>query len=419
MAKPSSYSVAPGDAANSRILSWSALVSVVVLAVVSMVLVFPKSDLLSKLRDVDGDTNRDLTLAYLRNIVRTEPQDLGLRLLLAEKLLAENDLPGARAALDEARPLASRGVKAQADWDSADLNWWQAQLRQAQSRDKPADTTLAAGELMARLKRRVGSVNTPAQIFITLQAARDLRTALGDQAGTVKTDAQTIARSLLLRLATLPTATANDLSRGATLALAEGYFQQAADLYFAARRKTPKRETADQLLQQGVRALLASGAPLAAWQAAAREALPLPAGDALYWWLAELALGAAQPRDAATQLHHVVPVAAGAAEVAKTVAFEKLQLAWDIFASAADLQAALVVTEVALITEPQNTVWLERKAQVSEWSGRGPQALATWLILLKRGASERALANVFRLSPMLYDDDALLVACWHWHASAA
>ena len=410
MAKPSSYSVAPGNAGNSRILSWGALVSVVVLAVVSMVLVFPKSDLLSKLRDSDGDTNRDLTLAYLRNIVRTEPQDLGLRLLLAEKLLAENDLSGARVVLDEARSLASRSPKAQTDWDRADLNWWQARLRQAQSRDKPADTTLAAGELMARLKRRVASISTPAQIFAALQAARDLRAALGDQAGTVKTDAQTIARDLLLRLPTLPTATATDLTRGATLALADGYFQQAADLYFAARRKTPKRETADQLLQQGVRALLAGGQPLAAWQAAAREALPLPAGDPLYWWLAELALGAAQARDAATQLHHVVPVAAGAAEVAKIVSFEKLQLAWDIFASAADLQAALVVTEAALMTQPQNTVWLERKAQVSEWSGRGPQALATWLSLLKRGASERALANVFRLSPMLYDDDALLVA---------
>ncbi len=282
MAKPSSYSVAPGDAGNSRILSWGALVSVVVLAVVSMVLVFPKSDLLSKLRDANGDTNRDLTLAYLRNIIRTEPQGMGLRLLLAEKLLAENDLPGARLALDQARPLAGNSAKAQADWDSADLNWWQVQLRQAQASNKPADTALAAGELMARLKQRSASITTPVQIFTALQAARDLRAALGDQADSVKGDAQTITRSLLLRLPALPSASASDLTRGATLALAEGYFEQAADLYFAARRKTPQRDAADQMLQQGVRALLAGGQPLAAWQAAAREALPLPTGDPLY-----------------------------------------------------------------------------------------------------------------------------------------
>lgn len=410
MAKPSSYSVAPGDASNSRILSWGALVSVVVLAVGSMVLVFPKNDLLSKLRDAGGDTNRDLTLAYLRNIIRTEPKDLGLRLLLAEKLLAENDLPGARVALDQARPLVGNSAKAQTDWASADLNWWQVQLRQAQAANKPADTAQAAGELMARLKQGSASINTPAQIFTALQAARDLRAALGDQADKLNGDVQSITRSLLLRLPALPKSTASDLTRGATLALADGYFEQAADLYFAARRKTPQRDAADQLLQQGVRALLAGGQPLAAWRAAAQEALPLPAGDPLYWWLAELALGAAQARDAATQLHQVVPVAAGAASVAKTVPFEKLQLAWDIFASAADLQAALVVADAALVTQPQNTVWLERKAQVAEWSGRGPEALATWLALLKKGASERALANVFRLSPMLYDDDALLIA---------
>ena len=39
-----------------------------------------------------------------------------------------------------------------------------------------------------------------------------------------------------------------------------------------------------------------------------------------------------------------------------------------------------------------------------------PLALAAWLELLKQGASGRALANVFRLSPMVYDDNALLAA---------
>ena len=345
MAKPPSYSVAPGDAANSRILSWGALLSVVTLAVVSMVLVFPRSDLLTILRRDTGETNRELTLAYLRNIIRTEPQDLGLRLLLAEKLLADSDLLGARAVLDEAAPLTQRNAKAKGEWDTADLVWWQARLRQAQNRDRASETTEAATELMARLKRRISTLASPAQVFTTLATVRELQAALDTAAGPAAKDtqeAQNIVRTLLARLLGFANATPAELTRGATLALAGGDFQPAAALYFAARRKTAQREAADQLLQQGVRALLASGQPLLAWQAATRETLDLPAGDPLYWWLAELALGAAQAKEAAVQLRQVVPITAGPAGVGRAVPFEKLQLAWDVFASSADLQAALV-----------------------------------------------------------------------------
>ena len=106
----------------------------------------------------------------------------------------------------------------------------------------------------------------------------------------------------------------------------------------------------------------------------------------------------------------MVTVQAGAAALAKALPPERLQLAWDTFGAAADLPAALVVADAALILQPGDPVWLERRAQVTEWSGLAPQALAAWLELLKRNASEKALANVFRLSPMLYDDDALLAA---------
>lgn len=410
MAKPPSYSVAPGDAANSRILSWGALLSVVALAVVSMVLVFPRSDLLTILRRDTGDANRELTLAYLRNIIRTEPQDLGLRLLLAEKLLADSDLLGARAVLDEAAPLTQRNAKAKGEWDTADLSWWQARLRQAQNRDRASETTEAATELIARLKPRIPTLASPGQVFTALTTVRELQAALGTPASPAALDAQGMVRTLLARLLGFANATPAELTRGATLALAGGDFQPAAALYFAARRKTVQREAADQLLQQGVRALLASGQPLLAWQAAARETLDLPAGDPLYWWLAELALGAAQAREAAVQLRQVVPIAAGPAGVARDVPFEKLQLAWDVFASSADLQAALVVAEAALLLKPANPVWLERKAQVSEWAGQSQQALAAWVELLKSSASARALASVFRLSPLLYDGDALLLA---------
>jgi hypothetical protein len=389
----------------------------VALAVGGLVLVFPKSDLMTLLRsnlDAKGRDrgNRDLSIAYLRNIIRTEPDDMGLRLLLAEKLLAGGDLLGARLVLDEAQPLARTSAQAQADWDVWDLNWWQAKLRQAQSRDRDSETVVAASELVKRLQQRVASVTTPAQVFAAIQSAQALQAALGTRAGAAAALAQAraIPGQLLQRLLAMPGAGMADLSRGASLALAEGQFQAAADLYFAARRKTAQRDARDTLLRQGVRALLAGGQPVAAWQAAVRETQPLPPGDELHWWLAELALAAAQPREAAAHLRNVVPVKDGAAALAKALPIERLQLAWDTFGAAADLNAALVVADAALLLQPQDMVWLERKAQASEWAGLAPQALAAWLALLKRNASDKALANVFRLSPMLYDDDALLAA---------
>jgi hypothetical protein len=413
--RPSSYSVAPGDASRSRILSWGALAGVVALAVGGLVLVFPKSDLLTLLRS-DLDTkgrdrgNRDLSIAYLRNIIRTEPADMSLRLLLAEKLLSGGDLAGARLVLDEAQPLARSSAQAQTDWDAWDLNWWQTNLREAQSRNRDSETIQAATELVKRLQQRVTSVSTPAQVFAAMQSAQALQAALGSSVGAAAALAQAraIPGQLLQRLLTMPTAGMADLSRGAGLALAEGQFQTSADLYFAARRKTAQRDAREALLRQGVRALLAAGQPLAAWQAAVRETQPLPPGDELHWWLAELALAAAQPREAAAHLRNVVPVKDGAAVLAKALPIERLQLAWETFGAAADLPAALVVADAALMLQPQDVVWLERKAQVSEWAGLAPQALAAWLELLKRNASDKALANVFRLSPMLYDDDALL-----------
>ena len=147
-----------------------------------------------------------------------------------------------------------------------------------------------------------------------------------------------------------------------------------------------------------------------AWQAALKESQPLPPGDSAWWYLAQLALGAGEPREAGVALRNVIAITADSALLVKTLNAGQLQLAWDTFAAAGDLNAALLITEAALLAEPQSALWLERKAQMSEWAGKAPQALAAWLELMKRGASARALDNVFRLSPMLNDDDALLAA---------
>ena len=107
------------------------MLGIVVLAIGALGLVFPKKDLISLLRSEGGADNRELTVAYLRNIIRTEPKDMGLRLLLVEKLMDAGDLDGARLGLTDARPLAGASSAAQEAWDRWDLMWWQARLREA------------------------------------------------------------------------------------------------------------------------------------------------------------------------------------------------------------------------------------------------------------------------------------------------
>ena len=410
MASPPSYSVAPDDRGRSRILSWGALGGIVVLAIGALVLVFPKSDLLTLLRGETDQGNRDLTVAYLRNIIRTEPKDLSLRLLLVEKLLGGGELSQARQALADALPLARTTTVGLADWNRWDLVLWQAQLGQAIDGGKDADIRQAATELLARLKRSADSASNATQVFASISTANALAAMLGSSQPALTPQIQAMQDALLASLLGLPSATGPELARGATLALAAGRLPLASDLFFAARRKTTAVDARLQLLKSGVQALLATGDSRKAWQAALRETAPLPPDDGAWWYIAQLALGAGEPREAGAALHNVIAPTAGVNLLAKTLTAEQRQLAWDTFAAAGDLNAALLISEAALIAEPQSALWLERKAQMSEWAGLAPQALAAWLELMKRGASQRALNNVFRLSPMLYDDDALLAA---------
>ena len=161
MAKRASYSVAPNDRKRSRILSWGALGGITLLAVGALVLVFPKSDLMTLLRDESNKGNRDLSIAYLRNIIRTEPKDLGFRLLLVEKLLEGDDVKGARVALADAKLLASGTPESQAAWDRWDVAIWQSQLTLSQKRGDFDETREAVDQLIARLNRRALSVESP------------------------------------------------------------------------------------------------------------------------------------------------------------------------------------------------------------------------------------------------------------------
>jgi hypothetical protein len=407
LAAPAQLSVAPNDRQRERVLSAGALLGVVAVALVGLVLVFPRGDLLTLLRSDSDRSNQALTVSYLRNLIRTEPRDLNLRFLLIEKLVAAGDLAAARQALQETEPLARADAADRQRWEEWDLSWWQARYREALADNDQDAVRQRAGEIALRLERQVDRLSTPQRALVLLARARELRFVSPKAAG--------LSRQIWQRLLGMPAATMADLDTAGQQAVAEGMMPLAAQLFFAARAKSVQSDARERLLMKGVKALLASGQPVLAYEAALRESAPLPEGDPFHWNLIDLALGAARPAQAATHLRQVMPPQWDTATLAGKLDAAQLRRAYDVSAAGADLQQALKVAQAALLQTPGDAAWQERHAQVAEWAGKPVEALAAWVAIMKQAASQRALENVFRLAPMLYADDALLLA---WEATS-
>lgn len=397
MAPPPSYSVAPGDRRRASVLAKGTLAAVIGVALIGLVLVFPKEDLLSRLRSGEIRGDGELSLAYLRNIVRADKKDPSLRLLLAEKLIAAGELTEAAAVLAEASALVQGDADLRRRWGELDLSLnWRRYREAPQSADAVSAEGLRA-QLGLRLRAQLAVLSDPAVAFELLGQAREVGVA-------------DLPREILRRLAGLPRATFADLLRGGREALAFGYFDDSANLYFAARRKTADADARTEALMLGVKSLLASGQPRQAYEAALRELEPPAARGEINWTLADLALGAGLPAQALGHLRRVVPASWDAATAAARLSPEQLKKVLDVVLSGGDLNGALTLLQAAQIQNPGDLALRERSAQIAEWAGKPQLALEVWLGLLRQEASQRAIDNVLRLSPMLYDDDALLAA---------
>ena len=457
MEKPSSYSVAPGDRKRDGILTRGALVGVVLVALVGLVLVFPKDDLLSRLRGDQNLGDRELTITYLRNLIRTEQADAGLRLLLVEKLIEAREFAEAEKVLGDAKALVGSDSKLRDQWSDLDLALAWAKFRAARekvNRQAPAASAPVAfldgsgqhrrlpeglqiqrvstvaqnapsitnpitnptanpaqrerdvqaleqarSTLEAKLRAQVPSLNSSARAFALLAQSQDI-------------GASQLSRSILQRLKSIPGTTLADLLRAGNQALSLGLFDESAALYFTAKARTADTEARRNAVVLGVKALLSGGKPALAYQAALRELDAAPAGDASHWQLVDWALGAGQPAEAVKHLRQVVPSAWDAPTLAKKLEPLQLAKALEVSLAGADLPEALKLAQAGLLQNPQQTALRARYAQIAEWSGKPQEALSTWLALMQQGAGDKdlAIANVMRLSPMLFDDDALLAA---------
>ncbi len=500
MEKPSSYSVAPGDRKRGGILTRGALVGVVAVALVGLVLVFPKQDLLSRLRSDKERGDQALTITYLRNLIRTEQGDVGLRLLLVEKLIAAREFTEAQTVLQDSQALLNNNNQQREQWADLDLALAWAQFRAARekvdrapapglapnatpprssssSSSSPSSsnrsglpnsahhTGHAAAPVWRRLLERAANLaftsayasayaaqdgahllaQAPAlpppsapsptrdRDLANLEAARaTLEAKLRAQVPGLSSSARAfsllaqsqdigaaaLSRSILQRLKAMPTATPSDLLRGGKAALALGLYDEAAALYFSAKARTQDPDARASSAMLGIKALLSGGQSKQAYAAAVKELDPAPPGDASHWFLVDLAMGAGAPQSAVKHLAQVVPAVWDAATLAQKLEPAQLAKALEVTLAGANLPEALKLSQAALLqsgqpnaqTNPQQTALRERYAQIAEWAGQPQEALAAWLVLMQPNASDKAIANVLRLAPMLFDDDALLAA---------
>ena len=414
------------DAARPRLLSLWALAGFAVVVLLSLVLTFPKQELLRQAeREKLGDP---LTASYLANLLKTDPANLELRLLLAEHKIRLGDLADIPAILEPALR-------------SADPDW-QAKGRLTKYKYLIAQVALSeksSAQRAALLERRRAALAQLAQYPWPTQTLM----YLAGQASELHERA--IVARLYRAIAESPRHMPLEwYAETAARVLGEGDYELAAQLYFIARQKASSLSKQREFLVAGIKALMANNLFSQAMQAADRHLGNLGDDPDTLYFLAQAARAANDParadRYARRMLHlswleraadwfqglDLSPIAtANAAPAEQQRAApagmrpydpQRYQLAYDIFLANRNLADAFRVAEAAVRQAPEDAAWHKRLAQVAEWYRKPDVALREWRWLALHGGGEEALLAVLRLAPGLGDYDTLLEA---WKRIAA
>jgi predicted Zn-dependent protease len=423
MASKESRSPAHPEPPRQRLTSPWTLLGVAVAVVVTLVLIFPGHGLLSQKSAKQRPD--DVSLTYLGNLARKEPENAELRFTLAQKETEIGKIREARAALEPLYNHADPAVRQRARLQDFKLQMQEMTARAPGSKERERDTERLRQELvgmsqyewpasglseLADLANQVGARKLRADIY--------LRIAKGDG----QVDRKWIDKA------------------GATV-LADGEYDTAADIYFLAMDRAQSREDKKHYFMSAVQALQAANRPREALAAAERHAGPLLDDDEMLRFMVKLAQASNDTKRAqayakrlmrmsehdarrswlAALADALVPSAV-AADVetprspAKVMAgmrpynAEDYKLAYDVFLGNRNLDDAYRVAAAAVQQVPNDMAWRERLAQISEWSNRYPEALQEWLVIARRTGRPAAWQAVLRLAPGLFDDEAVLEA---------
>lgn len=412
-------------------------------------MLYPKRDLERRLSDSRDDS--ELSLSYLTNLLKSEPDSEHLKNLLTAK---QQRIDAQRKAEEQARaqavPSAEERARAQAweHWQSLYRDYEQAKALGGVA--PPAEPVLQA--LAAVPRKGMGS----AQSLFMASAAL----ALGDKA---------LALSIFEEVAQHQSAAnlqAGIYAAAAGQALGLSMYEDAAALLRKASETADDPQQSRSYMWQALQVLQA-GNRAAQALALAREQQPLlgndpdtlrrlialarAAGDRaeaeryakqllqlslLQQWQ-QMQLADAGPDtgsdaagiadDGAWALQPAVFQAQGwrmvrTADVAEPgrkpgpgLAFDDKTylLGYEVFLENSNVEDAWRVASAAVRQSPRDMAWRERLAKVSQWSGRQQMALDSWLAIAQATGREDAWQAVMQLAPGLFDDRALIAGLRH------
>lgn len=389
---------------------------------IALVVVFPHRALIDEMgRAPPGP----LTEAYLTNLLRTEPNNPVLRLALARKQMRTGEYQDVRETLSSILASSDERLRGEAQW----LVWEAGRRRLAKL--PPLGREHAA--LRADLRSVLASLVVQAQ---TVERQMDLSHAAFELGDTPT------ALALLARRIELAPRDGGALRDAARLALSHGEYRAAADFRFEAARRADTIEQASGHFLEALRALRSGDLLPEALRRAEHELADQPhlaEHPEVLLALVEAARAAARPDLADRYVRRLLRLSlleslrrslTGelaldrlrlAAYGGKTAAGEPglpfddrvYRLAYEIFIENRKLDDAYRVAASAVRQAPEQIVWRERLAQVSEWTNRPQVALDQWWQLARRTGREAAWQAVLRLAPGLFDDAALKSALEH------
>ena len=401
--------------------SWLiALLGTAVLAV--LVGIYPHQALIRRVLDAPPG---EITEAYLTNLLRTDPKNPQLRLVLARSQFAAGLFE--RVSQTLAPPFASddAALRQEADW----LLW---KSDESQYLKLPADSPkrLRIGDGLRHRLAQAANHQWSEEVLAELA-----RKAISF--GDIKLGLQ-----LFDRLAASGQGKADFwYADAARTALAHSEYRAAAEFYLIARERAPGMAGQRRHFLDAMRALEAGdriAEALVIAEAELAKAPDLSNDQEVLILLIGFARAARRPDLAdkyarrllrlslleqwqrqqrlasgfdATVRHVALTDAETAPKSGKgpQLAFDDkiYTLGFEAFLDNRKLEDAWMVASSAVHQAPENLVWRERLAQVAEWTGRAKIALDNWLYLARATNRDDAWQAVLRLAPGLFDDQAL------------
>ncbi len=246
---------------------------------VALWLLYPRQDLERRLSET---TESDLSLSYLNNLLRSDPENPRLRLLLAQRQMVHGKAADARATLQPALDSSHPDIHRDALWVLWELTYTEFQRTPEKDSARRDPLRQALREQLHALARETWPEDR--QRRLAALAAQFNEPALGIAINSTLATAQTSPREA-----------AQFYERAAREALATSDYASSAALYMLARQAAAEPKESKRLYLAAVRALQSGNQPLAALELAEREVGALIDDRDILFFLTELARAAGKP----------------------------------------------------------------------------------------------------------------------------